>query len=227
MSAAHGKAGPRCPLLPAGAACGRPRQSVSGDGAVNARTAGFRTAKYPLLDMPFVDMRTPIGPHVGADVATAGADHAATQRPHRQVIGEVLAAQHRAVMASARAAIDEQIAATVAADAGTSQSYGSSVGPERLLFPPQRGLHLFATMAYSLDGTLDVLFAPSGFLGLVTNFPVLFCGYQPAILSAATLRFLRHLASPSAGRILFGFPHRRRVRVLAFDPIPRPAGVIR
>jgi hypothetical protein len=58
--------------------------------------------------------------------------------------------------------------------------------PVQLFFPPQRSLHLFTAMAYSLDRTLDGVFASAGFLSLVTDFPVLFCGYEPA--EAAAIR---------------------------------------
>jgi len=65
-----------------------------------------------LLDVPLIDVRRPISPHISADHAAHGADHATTQRSNGHFIGETIAAQCCAVIAGARAAIDEQIAAS-------------------------------------------------------------------------------------------------------------------
>jgi len=66
--------------------------------------------------VPLIDMRRPIWPHVGTDYPTDCADHPAAECSNRQVVREAIAVHRRAVMATARAAIDEQIAAAMAAD---------------------------------------------------------------------------------------------------------------
>ena len=94
--------------------------------------------------------------------------------------------------------------------------------PVRLFLPPERGLHLFAAMPYSLDGTLDGVFASSSFLGHVTDFPILSASYELAVLIATTLRFLRHfcltfycpnpLPLPASPLARLGSPDDGRVR---------------
>src|SRR5438874_11822449 len=63
-----------------------------------------------------IRMRRPIGPHVRSNQAALGTDHLLAQRSNRRFVWQPIRSDHRAMMAPTRAAIDQQLAATVATD---------------------------------------------------------------------------------------------------------------
>jgi hypothetical protein len=67
-------------------------------------------------NVPLVDMRQPVPPNVGATVAALRADHLGTECADHNVVGQVIHVHGRAVAPIDRAAVDQQVAATVRAD---------------------------------------------------------------------------------------------------------------
>jgi hypothetical protein len=66
--------------------------------------------------VPLIDVRSPVRPDIGADMAAAGAHHTGAERSDRRVVRHVIGVHRDAVVAANRAAIDQQVAAAMASD---------------------------------------------------------------------------------------------------------------
>jgi hypothetical protein len=68
------------------------------------------------LGRPPVRVRRPVRPHIRTDQPARCANHPTTQRPHRGLVREPVCIHGCAVVAPARATVDEKITATVSAN---------------------------------------------------------------------------------------------------------------
>jgi hypothetical protein len=93
---------------------------VHGKNAVAPPTQakGRRSRKllHDKLRRPPVRVRRPVRPHVGTDQAARGTHHARAQRSQSHIVRQPIGIHDGAVIAPARAAVNEKIAAAVAAD---------------------------------------------------------------------------------------------------------------
>jgi hypothetical protein len=71
---------------------------------------------HAALNVPLVNVRRPIRPNVSTAVAAFGASHLRPERADHRIVGQMICAHGRAVAAIDRAAIDQNVPATVASD---------------------------------------------------------------------------------------------------------------
>jgi hypothetical protein len=93
----------------------------------------FQKLLHDKLRRPPVRVRRPVRPHVGTDQAARGTHHARAQRSQSHIVRQPIGIHDGAVIAPARAAVNEKIAAAVAADVFKRD------GLECLGLPPRHG----------------------------------------------------------------------------------------
>jgi hypothetical protein len=83
-------------------------------------------------------VRAPVRPDFGADTSAFGARHARAERSDRGVVGQVVDVQRDAVVADRVAAIDQHVAATVAADVASGNPACINIMLESIAAPVVR-----------------------------------------------------------------------------------------
>src|SRR5260370_5686935 len=92
--------------------------------------------------MALVHVGAPIRPNVGTDVPADRADHARAERADSRFVGQPIGIHRRAVMTATRAAIDQQVTATVRTDMREGnglETLGSMWGHFQPVYRPARG----------------------------------------------------------------------------------------